>query len=103
MTSPSLGELFEYQIWSKIKPVLASACNTPLNNIKKEIIKIKIKAERYTTDEGNFTFEDIKQEFDQYKNKIKEKNEKNEMKKIVLTNKTKLNKNNEINFDLILF
>ena len=37
--------------------------NPELKNIKEQIIKYQIKAEKYLTDEGDFDFETIKKEF----------------------------------------
>ncbi len=46
--------------------------NKNLKNIKEQIINYQIKAEKYYTDEGVFTFEDIKEEFKKITNqKIK--------------------------------
>ena len=56
--------------------------NSKLKNIKEQIIKYQIKARKYYTDEGNFSFEDIEKEFLEYA-----KNE--EIKKI---NKEKITK-----------
>lgn len=45
-------------------------------NIKQEVIKNQVKAKNYVTDEGVFTFKEIKEEFEKYKNKLKEQTKK---------------------------
>ncbi len=62
---------------------LLNCCNNPkLKNIKNQIIKYQIEANYYKTDEGNFSFEDIKEEFkNYYLNLKKNKIIKNEIKK----------------------
>ena len=57
--------------------------NSDLKNIKKQIIENQIEAEKYTTDDGVFTFGDIKEEFENYQIKLE---------KIEKLNKMKLNK-----------
>ena len=44
-----------------------------LKNVKEQIIKYRIKATEYETDEGYFTFESIKDDFDLYELKSKVK------------------------------
>ena len=56
--------------------------NSKLKNIKEQIIKYQIKARKYYTDEGNFSFEDIEKDFVNFiarkqQNKIILKNRKN--------------------------
>ncbi len=58
--------------------------NPDLKNVKEQIIKYQIKSEYYITDEDNFYFKDIKEEFEKHNllglentkifNKIKENN-----------------------------
>lgn len=50
-----------------IKKYLNCKNNPELKNAKDLIIKYQIKAQKYYTDEGDFTFEDIKEEFEKYK------------------------------------
>ncbi len=51
--------------------------NKNLKNVKEQIIKNQIKAFSYYTDEGEFTFHKIKEEFEEYGKKLeKEKNKK---------------------------
>lgn len=45
-------------------------------NIKQEVIKNQVKANNYVTDEGVFTFKEIKEEFEKYRNIEKEKKKK---------------------------
>ncbi len=40
--------------------------NINLKDIKSQIIKYQIKANKYFTDEGNFSFKDIENEFNEY-------------------------------------
>ncbi len=45
--------------------------NYELKNVKEQIIENQIKARRYITDEGIFDFSKIKNEFEEFENKIK--------------------------------
>ncbi len=74
----------------KIFGVFDIKFNPELKNVKKQIIENQIEAIRYETDEGEFYFEDIKEEFKKYQNKLKNiektnyKNEKlKETKKLI--------------------
>ena len=64
--------------------------NPKLKNVKKQIIKYGIKALTYWTDEGNFLFDEIKEEFNNYQNLLKEKNKKIQEKEIIQKNKRKI-------------
>ncbi len=57
----------------QIKGVLQCINNKKLKNVKNQIIKYQIKAIKYLTDEGDFYFEEIKEEFIKYKNNNKTK------------------------------
>ncbi len=78
--------------------------NNIVENIKQEIIKNQIQAEYYATDDGNYWFEDLKEEFEKYgeyllkkENQEKEKKEKKEelIKEKQQIQKNKLTINNQ--------
>lgn len=65
-----------------IKKTFNCINNPELKNVKKQIIKYQIKAREYWTDEGNFKFDDIKEEFYLYRKNKQEKINKEYKKKI---------------------
>ena len=64
--------------------------NPNLKNVKRQIIQHQIKAIKYYTDEGDFSFEEIEKEFNIYKLKLYNI-EKNKKKNLILKNKQKIN------------
>ena len=66
----------------EIKDVLHCKLNPYLKNVKEQIIQYQIKAKKYRTDEGDFTFEDIKKEFLEYKKQKQIQKKQNTKKKI---------------------
>ncbi len=71
--------------------------NPELRNIKQQIIKYQIKAKKYYTDESDFNFEDIKEEFEKYSEYLlkKEQLKENKLKETlnIKNNKKIINKN----------
>ncbi len=62
--------------------------NTTIKDIKKEIIINQIKAKEYfVNDYETFTFEDIKEEFDKYKNFLLKKIKMKQKKEVILNSK----------------
>ncbi len=84
--------------------------NNELKNVKDQIIKYQIKAELYSTDEGNFWFDEIKEDFEKYNEyllkKEKQKREKQQKddiikeKQIIKKNKIKINKINDFGLSI---
>ena len=66
--------------------------NPKLKNIKQQIIENQIKALYYTTDEGSFYFNDIKKDFEIYKNKKINLDNLEQEKKLIKKNKKSLQK-----------
>lgn len=52
-----------------IKEYFSCRDNPQLKNVKEQIMKYRIKASSYETDEGDFKFKDIKEEFEMYPKK----------------------------------
>mgnify|MGYP000299439131 CR=1 FL=1 len=55
---------------SKIRNIFNCEKNPELKNIKQQIIENQIEAKYYSTDEGEFVFEEIRIEFEEYLEKI---------------------------------
>ncbi len=70
-----------------IKKVFNCNNNPKLKNVKEQIIKNQIEAKLYITDEGDFSFEDIKEEFDKYKNFLLKKIKMKQKKEVILNSK----------------
>ncbi len=62
--------------------------NKNLKNTKEQVIKYQIQASEYYFDEGYFSFQEIKEEFEKYGNFIENK-EKREIKKLLFKEKNK--------------
>lgn len=81
----------------KIKGNFKCKNNPELKNVKQEIIENQIKAKSYSTDEGNFYFEEIEIEFKKYSDmllKIEEQKENKLKEKLNIKNNKKIiNKN----------
>ncbi len=58
----------------KAQHVISLRKNPNLKNVKDQIIKNQIKCMRYFTDEGDFYFKEIKEEFEKYGLYLREKN-----------------------------
>ncbi len=61
----------------EIKNIFDCRNNPKLKNIKEQIIKYGIKAYKYYTDEGDFSFEDIKEEFNDFSFNLKKRKQQN--------------------------
>ena len=55
----------------KLSQTFACRNNPELKNVKEQIIKYQIKSFIYHTDEGDFNFGDIRNEFEEFENKSK--------------------------------
>lgn len=83
-------ETLEYR--PKIIDGILNCRNNNIKKIKNQVIKYGIIAKSYTTDEGFFTFENIKTEFDE---NVKLMKKEEELKK----EKSKQQNNNKLNYD----
>ncbi len=67
----SSNNLTSLEYRPKLSQTFACRNNPELKNVKEQIIKYGIKAERYITDIGDFKFSFIKEEFEEYNKKLK--------------------------------
>lgn len=61
--------------------------NKELKNIKEQIIENQIIAEKYKTDDGNFSFDEIKEEFEEYSDYLLKKEQTIKENKKIIRNK----------------
>ncbi len=76
----------------EIKNIFNCTNNPKLKNIKEQIIKYGIAAKSYVTDEGIFSFEDIKEEFNEHYKELRKKKREQKLQKFEIAKKDKKRK-----------